>query len=284
MHAVKSWRGCGSAVHNDRVYLEREVKMLKRIVLVLAVALLAMVGLAAVWMWNQATSPGVAHAVEETSDHSPAQAITVVGQGSVHIEPDVARVSIGVETMAETVGEAVDENGVKMDALLAALVEAGVAEKDIQTMNYSVHLERYPEPMPRVSGTESEEPQPQYRVSNMVNVTIRDLDSVGVVLDAVIEAGANNIWGVNFSLEDSTAAEADARAKAVDDAQARAESLAELGGVELGPVMSISEVIGGGAVPVSMLAAERAAGGAGPISPGEVEISYQLQVSYFIEP
>jgi hypothetical protein len=257
--------------------------MSRRIVLIAAAALLVTVGLTGIWMWDQAASAGVAHAVQEMSEYNPAQTITVVGQGSVRIEPDVARVSIGVETIAETVGEAVDENSVKMDALLAALLAAGVAEKDIQTMNYSVNLERFPEPMPRESGTESGEPKPQYRVSNMVNVTIRDLDSVSEVLDAVIEAGANNIWGVSFSLEDPAAAQADARAKAVEDAQERAGALAELGGVELGPVMSMSEVIGGGGIPVPMLAAERAVSGAGPISPGEVEISYQLQVSYFIQ-
>jgi hypothetical protein len=150
-------------------------------------------------------------------------------------------------------------------------------------MHYSVQLDRYPEPVLRAE-TESSEPVPQYRVSNMANVTVRDLDSVGDVLDAVIEAGANNIWGVNFGLEDPAAAQAEARSKAIDDAEARAEALAELSDVELGPVMSISEVVGGGIAPMPMMAAERAASGAGPISPGEVEVSYQVQVAYFIEP
>jgi uncharacterized protein YggE len=264
-----------------------EVKMSKRIVLVLtatvlAAALLVAAGLAGVWMWDQTTGPGVAHASEGTSDHNPAQTITVVGQGSVRVEPDVAWVSIGIETAAGTVSEAVEENGVKMASILAALEDVGIAQEDIQTTNYSVQLERYPEPMPRDSGTASDEPQ--YRVSNMVNVTIRDLDKVSETLDAVIEAGANNIWGVSFSLEDPTTARSEARAKAVDDAQVRAESLAALGGVDLGPIMSMSEVIGGGGVPMPMIAAEGGMGSAGPISPGEVEISYQLQVSYFIQP
>ncbi len=257
--------------------------MWKRVALViLTIALLLPVGLAGVWLWGQATSPAAAQTSEATSDYSPSETITVVGQGSVYIKPDIARVSIGVETSAETISEAVAENEAKMEAILAALEETGVDEKDIQTMNYSIQLDRYPEPMPRVE-TGTDEPKPQYRVSNMVNVTIRDLDSVGDVLDAVVEAGANNIWGISFALDDPSTAQADARADAIEDALARAEALAELSGLELGPVMSVSEIISGGAVPMAVMAERAVASGGGPISPGELEIGYQVQVTYFIE-
>jgi uncharacterized protein YggE len=220
--------------------------------------------------------------------YSPAQTITVIGQGSVHAEPDIARVSIGIETSAESVAEAVQENGAEMDSILAALEDLGIDEKDIQTSNYSVYLDRYPETLPRAVVEGEEEalaPQPVYRVSNMVSVTIRELERVGDVLDGVIEAGANNIWGVSFSLDDPEAAIADARVDAIADALARAGALAELSGVELGPVMSVSEVIGGGAAPyaIAMDSVERAAAGGAAISPGELEIGYQVQVSYFIE-
>jgi uncharacterized protein YggE len=256
--------------------------MLKRIALiVVAVALLLSAGLAGVWFRDQGTGPAVAQTTE--SEYSPAQTITVVGQGSVRSEPDIAQVSIGLETSGETIAEAVAENGTKMTAMLQALEAAGIDEKDIQTTHYSVQINRYPEPMPRVAGSEAGEPAPQYLVSNMVNVTIRDLNSVGDVLDTVIEAGANNIWGVSFNVEDPSDAQAEAQAEATADARARAESLAALNGVELGPVMSVSEVVGGGGVPVALMAVERAAGGAGPISPGEVEVNYQVQVTYFIE-
>ncbi|MEJ2733424.1 MAG: SIMPL domain-containing protein [Anaerolineae bacterium] len=126
------------------------------------------------------------------------------------------------------------------------------------------------------------EAQPLYRVSNMVNVTIRDLESVGDVLDAVVEAGANNIWGITFAVDDPSDALANARAGAIEDARARAGALAELSGVSLGPVMSVSEVVG--ATPVAMsVTVERAAAAGGSISPGELEIGYQAQVTYFIE-
>jgi uncharacterized protein YggE len=273
--------------------MDGEVRMVKRIALIVgAFALLVPVGLAGLWVWGQMESSAVAQTSEGTSGYNPAQTITVVGQGSIQIEPDVARVSIGVETSAESVGTAVEQNEAKMALILAALEEVGmaaleevgIAEKDIQTMHYSVQLERYPEPVPRAVGDEPGEPRPQYRVSNMANVTVRNMAKVGEVLDAVIEAGANNIWGVSFGLEDPAAAQADARSKAIADAEARAEALAELSGVNLGPVMSISEVLGGGVVPTPVLSVERAASGAGPISPGEVEVGYQVQVVFFIEP
>jgi uncharacterized protein YggE len=253
--------------------------MLKRIGWVALVSAL----LLAIGLWGQMSSPAVAQTSGTSNGYNPAQSITVIGQGKSESKPDVAHVSIGVETSAETVGEAVAQNEAKMSSILEALKAVGIADKDIQTMHYSVQLDRFPEPMPR-AGDESSEPTPQYRVSNMANVTVRDLDTVGDVLDAVIEAGANNIWGVNFGLEDPATAQAQARSKAIGDANARAQALAELSGVELGPVMSISEVIGGGVAPMPMMAAERASSGAGPISPGEVEISYQIQVTYFIEP
>ena len=123
-------------------------------------------------------------------------------------------------------------------------------------MNYSIRLDRYPEQLPR-AGSSTDEPQPMYRVSNMVNVTIRDLDSVGDVLDAVIEAGANDIWGITFAIDDPSEAQDEARAGAIEDALARAGALAELNGVELGPVMSVTEVIGSTPIPMPVALEKR---------------------------
>jgi len=110
---------------------------------------------------------------------------------------------------------------------------------------------------------------------------VRDLDTLSEVLDGVLEAGANSVWGVTFDLDDQSAAMSDARVAAVADALARAEALAELHGVSLGGVVSVSEIVGGNVMPVRY-AMEAGMGGAGPISAGEVEISYQIQVAYSI--
>jgi uncharacterized protein YggE len=261
--------------------------MLKRLALVVAaLALLLLTAAGAVWVWGQLAPPANAQSDPDNSSYSPAQTITVVGTGTNSVKPDIARASIGVETQGETVSEAVEANAETMEAILDALEEAGIDPEDIQTTNYSVHMERYPEPMPRAISSEpgEDEALPQYRVSNMVTITIRDLEGTSGVLDAAIAAGANNIWGVTFSLEDMSEAQAGARADAIGDAEARASALAELGGVELGPVMSISEVIGGGAVPTTVMAERALAAGAGPISSGELDVSYQVQVIYFVEP
>jgi len=256
--------------------------MLRKVALIgIAIALILPLGVAGVLLWGQAANPVAAQSTESDAGYSPAETITVVGQGSVSVRPDIARVSLGVETSAETIGEAVAGNEVIMESILAALEETGIDAQDIQTMNYSIRLDRYPEQLPR-AGSSTDEPQPMYRVSNMVSITIRDLDSVGAVLDAVIEAGANDIWGITFAIDDPSEARDEARAGAIEDALARAGALAELNGVALGPVMSVTEIIG--AIPVPMpVALESAAAGGGPISPGELEIGYQVQVTYFIE-
>jgi uncharacterized protein YggE len=256
-----------------------EDTMFKRVLL--SIALIVPLALAGLWMSGQTAVPAAAQETAVATDTS--RTITVVGGGMVAAVPDVARVDMGVETSAPTVSEAVAENAAKMDALLAALSEAGVASKDIQTSNFSINLDRYVEPMLSVSSEEAREPQQRYRVSNMVTVIVRDLDTISEVLDGVLDAGANNIWGVNFDLDDKSEAMSDARTAAAADALARAEALAGLHGVELGSVVSVSEVVGGNAVPVRF-AMEAGMGGGGPISAGEVEISYQIQVAYAIAP
>lgn len=254
--------------------------MLKRVVLAgLVLALLVPVSLGIIWTWGQAVNPVVAQTEEDSPAHSTAETITVVGQGSVSIKPDVAHVSIGVETSAGTVSEAVGDNEEKMESILGALSALGIEDKDIQTMHYSIQLDRYPEPVPVAESAAGV--QPVYRVSNMVNVTVRDLDAVGDVLDAVVEAGANNIWGVSFGVDDPKESEGEARAEAIADALSRAGALAELTEVTLGPVMSVSEVLGVGSVSAPIV--EKALSASGSISPGEVEVTYQVQVTYFIE-
>ena len=122
-----------------------------------------------------------------------------------------------------------------------------------------------------------------YHVSNNVTVTIRDLAKAGDVLQAAIDAGANNIYGVNFSVGNPDPVMAEARRKASEDARARAQELAALHGVEVGEVVSISEVIDGNVVPLESINARLAAGGGvGQIAPGELEMTARMQVVYAI--
>lgn len=205
--------------------------------------------------------------------------ITVVGQGTAYGQPDQATVVVGVDSFAPTVAEATAQNQTTLDNVMAALAAAGIADEDVQTTNYSLYAEQ-------IYGDKGPEGIAGYRVSNQVNVKIRDISLVGDVLGAVTEAGANAIYGVNFSVADPAALEAEARAKAMEDAAKRAASLAELGNVTLGQVKVISEVVGQPVMPLGMggggVAMEQAASVPG-ISPGQLSYQVQVQVTYNIQ-
>ncbi|MCE7984994.1 MAG: DUF541 domain-containing protein [Caldilinea sp. CFX5] len=212
------------------------------------------------------------------------QAITVVGEGSAAVEPDIAVANIGVQVANADVRTASDEAEEIMNAVLSAIREQGVAEEDIQTSGFSIFAEFGP------ITQNNEQPQtPLYRVSNNVNVTIRALDQVATILDAAIGAGANNIFGVNFSVDDPTQAAAEARAEAIANAEAKAQDLAELTGLQLGNVVSVSEIIGSrggfyGSSSLSAVAQTGLGGGGGPIAPGQLKVAVQLEVIYSATP
>lgn len=243
-------------------------KVLSIKVLLLGLAVLAL----AVACTPNAAQPGAAAT-------APDRSITVVGQGEAFGQPNQAQVQVGVEVFSESVSQATSDNEAKLQAIMDALSALGVAPEDIQTSNYSLWAEqRYTEEGPQdIAG---------YRVSNQVSVTIRDINQVDDVLAAVTEAGANSIYGVTFSVDDPADLEAQAREKAMTDARARAASLALLGGVELGDVLVISEIIsqpspiyGYGGARVAVEAAAEAPS----ISPGQLSHSVQLQVTFAIK-
>lgn len=238
------------------------------------IILLVVLALLAAACTPAATQPGAAQ------NAAPSGGITVVGEGQASGQPDRANVQIGVETFAQTVAEATSTNENDVQAIMDALREIGIEDADIQTSNYSVWAEqRYSDEGPQgISG---------YRVNNQVNVTIRDIDQVGAVIAAATTAGANNIHGVSFSVADPAALESEARAAAIDNAREKAASLAELSGVQLGDVISVSEVIGQNGIPMAQGfggAREEAAQSAAPgISPGELSVGVQVQVTFAIQ-
>jgi hypothetical protein len=129
---------------------------------------------------------------------SPSQdslrAITVVGVGAVNLVPDVAQVNVGAEARADTVSEAKAVIDSQMVAIHAALKEMGIDGKDIQTSHYSIHYER--EPVYGMPAGPVMENQGGYRVSNMLCVTVRDVEGAGDVVDAAVEAGGQpGAWG-----------------------------------------------------------------------------------------
>ncbi|MCY3991837.1 MAG: SIMPL domain-containing protein [Caldilineaceae bacterium] len=234
-----------------------------------AIALTVLYFVAAPYMTSAAL------ASETTTASASARSVTVVGEGVVNIEPDVAAARIGVVVLRSTVKDASSEAGGIMQAVKAALLAQNIEEKDIQTRHFDISAERYgPE------GLLPEE-QVQYRVRNTAYVTIRDLDNIGGVLDAAIGAGANDIGSVRFSLENPASLESEARAMAVADARAKAEELAALIGATVGEVTEISEIIGhGGGFFDNSFSEMAMADSAGAFSIGELTLAMQLQVTY----
>ncbi len=203
---------------------------------------------------------------------TPLRQITVVGQGKTVAVPDTAVVQLGVQTLADTAREALTQNNAAAEALLAKLRDLGVAERDIQTSNVNI-WPQYDRDGTRVTG---------YQVSNTVTVKIRNIEQTGALLDQVVDAGANNISGISFTIDDPSALEQQARDQALRDARARAEAMAQATGAGVGEILYITETIGM-QPPVPLFEAEggqAAADARVPIEPGEQTVTAQVQVTF----
>jgi uncharacterized protein len=211
------------------------------------------------------------------------EGVRVNGVGKASAPPDIARANLGVEVRAATPDEANSAASQRMAAVLAALKQAGIADKDLRTHSYSVSFEQQPTPPadPRAATpAQPVAPRGLYRVTNMVEATLHDLSSVGKVLKVASDAGANNVWGVKFDLEDDSALLSRARALAVKDAQRSADELARLSGVKLGEVVSVTEGEPNADEPGPQSYGLRAIAADVPIERGEIAINYVVQLVY----
>lgn len=243
-------------------------------------ATIAFLIIGALFFWQSTFNSATVEAQTESQTNGALpKTITVVGEGTVNVEPDTAQVNIGVEIVEPDVKTANTKATETIDAIIAALQAQGINNQNLQTSNLNIWIERPYTP----EGAPSD--RALYHVSNQVNVTIRDLSKVGAILDAAIQAGANNMYGVTFKLADPSTLESDTRSQAIDDARAKAEELAQLAGVELGDVISVSEVIGSGSGSFynTQFSAEGLGGGGGGITPGELQMTTQLQVVFSVK-
>lgn len=221
--------------------------------------------------------PGVAVAQAQPDSDDQVRTISVSGVGRVKAEPDVATVSVGVTKQGEDAGDASQQAAAAMESVIAALLELGIAEEDIQTTSLNLNpTYDWDDNPPNIVGWEA---------SNMVNVTVRDVEQVGDVVDAATKAGATNMNGISFRVEDPTSAEAAARTAAVEDARAKADQLADAAGVSIIAVQSISESGGQAPEPVFFAREEAAfdtAAASTPVLPGQVELSISVFIEYEI--
>ena len=207
--------------------------------------------------------------------------IAVSGQGSVSAQPDIARADLGTRATGETVGEAMAQARLTMSRILDALKQAGVKDRDVITTRFAINRERVPQS--RAFGIGEEGLVERYAVTNLVAVTIRDLDRADAVLDRAVDAGANEVRGITFAIEDEEEVAAEARRRASAQARAKAEQLARLHGVSLGEPLRITEG-GAGAGPRPMYARSAAMeAGSATVSVGELTFTARINVVYAIE-
>lgn len=210
-----------------------------------------------------------------------ATGLSVNGHGEVSLAPDIAYVTIGVHTQASDVSQAVSQNADQVASVMAALASLGVAQEDMQTSNFNLYTGDNYDPTTGLPSGEK-----TYTVDNTVNVTVRNLADMGHLLDEAISAGANSIWGVTFDVDDKEAAQAEARDMAMQDAVSEAQGLAQVAGVSLGAVKSISYTQGGAYYPpyYGMGGGGGAAEAASTsIVPGLITISADVNLTYDIQ-
>jgi uncharacterized protein YggE len=162
--------------------------------------------------------------------------ITVSGMGTVTSKPDLAKVDVGIFSDAQTVSAVQNDSTTKMNAMIDALKALGIKDADIQTSNYSLQ--------PKIDWSDNKQRVIGYTLSQTVNVKVRDLAKVGDVIESATSHGANQIYGVQFTIDDPTSIQDEARLKAIKEAQKKADALADAVGLHIVKVVSFSEAGG----------------------------------------
>jgi Uncharacterized conserved protein len=219
--------------------------------------------------------PGPVSGAPATGTDPAAHTITVSASGKVTVVPDVARVNLGVTITKPTV-KAVREAGAKsMTDIIAALKALGIADADIQTTNLSLNPQYGNGSTPRIVG---------YQISEQVQVTVRDLDKAGDVVDVATAKGATDVNGISFEVADPVKTQNDARAAAVAAARASAEAMATAGKVSLGTVISITDATPSSPIYYNYGALKGAplADVATPVQPGTQDLSATVTVVFEI--
>jgi uncharacterized protein len=204
--------------------------------------------------------------------------IEVSGNGEAHAAPDLAVLSLAIETHAATAADAAGRNGGLAQKVSEALRSKLGDKGKTWTGGYSLYPEygdqSHPNAKPVITG---------YRAENSITVQTGDLDLVGPLIDAAIAAGANRVNSLQFNLRDDTHARDEAIANAAKDAQAQAQSLAAALGLKLGPIVNATTVSNVGPRPVMFRAAAMSVNTATPVQPAEVTVPATVSLTYSIQ-
>ena len=204
--------------------------------------------------------------------------IRVQGTGHVSVPTDLAIVNLGVEVSAKTAAEARQKAAEVMTATMAALHAQSIADKDIQTQHLSLNPIYAPDGAGKITG---------YMAQHQLSVKVRDLATVGTVIDEALKAGgeAGRMYGLSFGVEDTSVAETEARTRAYGNALAKAQELAKAASVNLGRPVRIIESSAGASGPMPMpggIMARMAADTSTPVASGEQEVSVSVDVVYIV--
>jgi uncharacterized protein YggE len=202
---------------------------------------------------------------------------TVSGEGKVSGQPTLAEVNLGLYSEGQDVPTVQSANATKVNAIIDAMKQMGVSEADLQTSNYSIQ--------PKFDYNNGTQTVVGYTVSQTVTVKVRDLTKVGAVVSKAGELGANQINGVNFTIDDPSQLQQAARAKAIEDARKKADDLAKTLGVTIVRVTTFSESSPSTPGPIfygDMAAAPQAKAVAPDIQPGSLDVKSDVSVTYEI--
>jgi uncharacterized protein YggE len=205
---------------------------------------------------------------------------SVTGEGKASVVPDIAVVSVGVSAQGATAKAVQQELNTKMNAVTAAVKAAGIKEADIKTADYSINpTYDYQSATQKITG---------YQAQSNLTIKVRDMDRANSVLDAATAAGANQVRGVSFTVDDPTRAEDQARTEAVAQAKKKAEDAAKTAGFKLGRIVNYQEGVGGSPIPMAMYDS-RAALSVEPemaptqVSPGSTEVMMTVTLTYQLD-
>jgi uncharacterized protein len=254
--------------------VDMKMKLLLGIMILAALAIVGLAGCSSGAVEAQTTTPPV------SVNLNSQQGIWVTGQGQVNVTPDIANLNLGVTAQADKVADAQSQAADAMNKVMSALTSNGIDPKDIMTQYFSINQ------MTKYDNNTGQSTVTGYQVTNTVNVTVRSIDKVGTIIDAVAAAGGDltRINGISFSVDKPAQYNDQARSLAMADAKAKAQQLATLAGVTLGAPTYIVENPNNS--PIIYREAVPAAGGGStttPISPGQTQITLSVQVAYSIQ-
>ena len=218
-------------------------------------------------------------ALSAKAQGGPAQpgSIQVSGSAVVTGTPDVAYITLGVETKDASAQVAAENNAKGMASVFKALKELGISEQQLNTSGYNI----YSSSQVLYRGTDDEVTVTTYYVQNRINITTKDLDAVGQIIDVAIRAGANQVQGIRFDIADKQSLQLQALELAVQQGMTKAKVMAESAGLLLGGLTTMSESYGSYAPMVTTMALSADSAPATPISPGDVEVSATVNMNFW---